>query len=198
MSLLNKLIQSFANRKEVPVEVDEVRNAVIALGVQDKIVFHAAAADPAKISGAFYQFTRRSVVYGEPELCTLITFNSNLPVSMQRVVCCKEIIHIFDRDEERTNTLEHMTELASKLLGPMSTEDFGLSDLMATKDKIALYQSLPLLFPAAARNAAITAIASGRHSAETVAAQACLPLQLVKLMLTAEWPGISDDFLKNC
>lgn len=198
MSAFKTLISEFATRNEVPVEINEIRDAVIKLGMQDQIVFIGRPVDLQKIWGAIYQYTTHSSSYAQPDLHTIIAYNTNLPVSWQRVVCCKELVHIFDRKEERTNTPEHVVELAEKILGPMSSEDFGFGDVMALKDKIALYQSLPLLFSNTARNAAITSIGEGRQTEKSVADAAALPLPLVKLMLSDEWPGIAEEFLKDC
>jgi hypothetical protein len=35
--------------------------------------------------------------------------------------------------------------LIEKIIGPLSTEDFGLADLMAAKDKPAVYQAAALI-----------------------------------------------------
>lgn len=198
MSAFKKLISEFATRNEVPVEINEIRDAVIKIGMQDKIVFIGKSVDTQKIWGAIYQYTTHSSPYAQPDLHTIIAYNTDLPVPWQRVVCCKELVHIFDRKEERTNTPEHVVELAEKILGPMSSEDFGFGDVMALKDKIALYQSLPLLFSNAARDAAISAISAGRKTEKSVAEAAALPVSLVKLMLSDEWPAIAEEFLKDC
>ncbi|WP_439543273.1 hypothetical protein [Hyphomicrobium sp.] len=126
MSLFKKLISEFADRSEVPVEIDEIRDAIVKLGMQDEIVFIGNDVDPGQIWGAIYQYTKAIAVYSPPEFHTIIGYNTRLPIPWQRVVCCKELVHLFDRKEERTNTPEHVKELAEKILGPMSSDEFGL------------------------------------------------------------------------
>lgn len=198
MSLFKKLIEQFSDIEMLPIEITEVRDAILDLGVQDQIHIVGNSADTAKVWGAYYKFSRHPGVYAAPELHSIIAYNLGLSIEWQRVVCCKELVHIFDRDEERTNTPEHVVELAAKLLGPMSSEDFGIGEIMALKDKIAMYQSLPLLFPNAARSKALAAIAAGTHDAKSIAKQAVLPLSIVTLILSKDWPAISSHFLDDC
>jgi len=198
MSLI-KLIEHFENRTDLPIEVSEVRDEIIAMGIQDEIVIVGKSADPKLIWGAFNRYTKKNCVYSPPELVTVVAYNSNLATSLQRVVCCKELVHIFDREEEQTETIAEVETLLAKLIpGSTETDDFNLVDIKVLKDQIALYQSLPLLFPKAAREAALRALNEGRHTAETIAARVAMPLSLVKLVLSEEWPGICDDFLDGC
>lgn len=48
--------------------------------------------------------------------------------------------------QKKTKAPEELDGLIDKILGPLSTEDFGLSDLTAARDKIATYQAIALVF----------------------------------------------------
>jgi len=61
---------------------------------------------------------------------------------------------------------------------------------MAAKDRLALYQAIPILFPEAARQDALIKIASGSMKLTDVAEKACLPSEFVGLALTLEWPDL--------
>ena len=95
-----------------------------------------------------------------------------------------------DAHVAHTKTADEVSDLIIKLLGPLSTEDFGLADFVAAKDKLALYQILPVLFPEAARKAAAAKLAARDKTIEDIATWACLPLQLARLVMTEEWPAI--------
>jgi len=189
--MLAELIEKFADRVELPIDVQEVADAITDLGFQDEVRFYDVKADSSKIRGVFDQFTYRPGVYAEPVLVTLIPYNSNDPVEWQRVVCCKEMMHIFDSDLERTDTPDEIPDFLDKLLGPLSTDDFGLADFMAARDKVAMYQCLPLLMPKAALEVARSAVDSGQKSASEVAEWAKLPERLVRFMLLKEWDTIN-------
>jgi hypothetical protein len=193
MSLAD-LVNHFAAISEVPVEVPEVRDVMInVLRVQDEIIFCQEEMNPDELRGAYYQFTRRNNVYAEPILCSIIVYCSKLSRAWQRVICCKELVHILDRNIEKTNTKEAIEGLVTRLLGPLSTEDFGIMDIMASKDRLAIYVALGVLFPQTARTNAKIAIASGAESIDTIAEKADLPGALVRLALMPEWDGLLEE-----
>jgi hypothetical protein len=192
MSLV-ALVNHFAEFHEVPIEVSpDVRNVMVdVLRVQDEIIFCKEDMSPDELRGAYYQYTKRDGVYGEPKFCSVIVYCSSMSLDWQRMICCKELVHVLDKKIEKTDTKEE--GLATRLLGPLSTEDFGIVDIMASKDRWALYVALGVLFPKAARDNAKAAIASGAESIETVAEKAVLPRTLIGLALRDEWDGILEE-----
>ena len=193
---LAKLIQRFSGVAELPVEIPEIRDAVVDLGFQDHIIFHPEPIDPTQLRGIFYQYTLRDPPpYGDPRLCTLIVYSGVLPIDWQRVVCGKELVHVMDARVAHTKTSDEINDLIIKILGPLSTEDFGLADFVAAKDKLALYQILPVLFPDAARKVAAAKLTSG-EKIENIATWACLPLLLTRMVMTEEWPAIEERNLR--
>jgi len=189
--MLTELIEQFRNRVELPIDVQEIADAITHLGFQDEIRFYDVEADPTRIRGVFDQFTYRPGVYADPQLVTLIPYNSSDPLEWQRVVCCKEMMHIFDSELEKTDTKDEIPDFLDKLLGPLSTDDFGVADFMAAKDKVALYQYLPLLLPKAALQVARKAVEDGLKTPEEIADWAKMPMNLVQLMLQKEWDTIN-------
>lgn len=188
--MFQKLLKNFRDRVTLPIEVGELTAFLIQQGCQDSIILHPEEMDPLELRGAYVQYTTHPGVYAAPELVTLIIYPANAPVSDQRVICGKEVIHLCDGKTARTNSPEEVEALVEKLLGPLSTEDYGLADIMASVDRIALYQALALLFPIAARQVAIAAIAAGKVSIDQVAEWADLPLPLVRLVLSPEWEEV--------
>lgn len=190
---LAKLIEQFASVSELPVEIPEMRDAIVKLGYQDDITFVPQPIDPAKLRGVIAKYTRHKAVYGEPELCTIIVYSDVLPLDWQRVVCGKELIHVMDARVEQTRTIDEMNDLIVKLLGPLSTEDFGLADLIAAKDKFALYQALPILFPDAAREKALVKLNTQAKTMEQIAEWSALPLSLTQLVMSDAWPDLKSN-----
>jgi hypothetical protein len=191
---LAKLIHQFSEAEKLPVEIPEIRDAIVALGFQDEIIFHPEPIDPAQLRGVFYQYTLRDPPpYGDQRLCTLIVYSGMLPVDWRRVVCGKELIHVMDARVAHTKTADEINDLLIKLLGPFSTEDFGLADFVAAKDKLALYQILPVLFPVSARKSAAAKLASGEKTIEEIAAWACLPLQLTRMVMAEDWIAFEKE-----
>lgn len=191
--MLAKLLSRFEGRIEAPVEVTEVADGLISLGVQDRIIFSPEDMDPGKVRGAYYQYTTHGVMYGDPDLVSLIVYSQNLDLPWQRLVCCKELIHICDAAIEKTHEPDQVSELLDRLLGPLSTEDYGLADLAASVDKLAIYKALAFLFPAEARKVALSMLASGERRVEDVARWVDLPESLVEFVLDEGWPDIRSQ-----
>ncbi|AOO81428.1 hypothetical protein BHK69_14050 [Bosea vaviloviae] len=164
------------------------------MGIQDRIVFCLDnEMDPQILRGVYYQYRYRPKLYGDYENVSLIVYCGGLSTAWQRIICCKEMVHICDSEVEKTNTSEEIDGLIDRLLGPMSGEDFDVFDIMATKDKLALYQCLPLLLPEHARETGIAEIKSGAKTLDVVAAEACIPVNFAKLILSDEWPSIAKE-----
>ena len=186
--MFNKIIEGTSNTDSMPIEVSDVVNIITENGHQDNIILVPENTDPRQLLGVYYQYTTRAAVYGTPNFTTLIIFSCNVCVEWQRVICCKEMVHICEKKFEQTHTQEEVVGLIEGLLGPLSTENYGIADLMAGKDRLAVYQALGILFPAAARKRAVEAISNGSKTAFDVAKWVCLPLSLVEVVLLPEWP----------
>jgi hypothetical protein len=191
--MLLRVVEKFRDIEDLPIEIEDIREAILSLGFQDRIIFCAdQEMVVSRLRGVFYQYRQRPVLYGEPEDVTLIVYASSEPLAWQRTICCKEMIHIFDDKVERTETLEELDGLIKRLLGPLSVDEVSIYDLMAAKDRLALYQAIPLLFPMAARNRALAEVKSGTKAVEQIAEEACLPLELVQLALSEDWPRLAE------
>ena len=191
---LEKLLDHFEYVRELPVEIPEVADVLKSLGIQDEITFCPdESIDDTILRGLYYQYTRSDKPYSEPVFCSLIVYSSKISKEWQRLVACKEMMHILDVGSEKTHTLEGLDGLLNRLLGPLSSEDADIFDIMATRDRLAIYQAIPLLFPEGARLDAIERVESGVLTIQDVADRACLPLRFVALALTKEWPELIKD-----
>ena len=189
--MLRELIDRFSGVTELPVEVDEIAKCITDMGVQDEIYLFPTDTDTEKIRGAHHRFTYHKSVYGDPQFVTHIVYSKNDALELQRVIAVKEMIHIFDDELAKTNTGDEVSHLLDKLVGPLSSEDYGLADLQATKDRLALYQSLPLLMPRAALDEARQAVRNESKTPDDIAEWSCMPVELVRLMLSDEWVSIN-------
>ncbi|WP_284263104.1 hypothetical protein [Roseicyclus amphidinii] len=185
--MLRELIEHFSEVEELPIEIDDIVAKIMDLGFQDEIFLFGADTDPTQVRGAFHQFTYRDGVYADPRLVTHIVYSQRVSLPWQRVICAKELVHIFDPLAAKTDTEEEASLLLDRLVGPLSSEDYGMVDLQAAKDRLALYQALPLLLPHKALTIARDAVQADRATVEQVATWACLPAEFVRLMLSDDW-----------
>lgn len=190
-----KLIENFSSRDALPIEVTEAVTFLVASGMQDEIILSPEDTDPGKVRGIYYQYTKSPGVYAAPDLVTLIVYSKNVDLAWQRLICCKELIHLCDGSREKTDKAEEVDSLVEKLLGPLSTDDYGLADLMAAVDRLALYQALAVLFPLSAREAARAEIANGKRTIEEIADWALLPSPLVAFVVSDAWVDVYKAIL---
>lgn len=193
-AMLKRVVDVLRGRTLLPIEVSEIADAIVAQGCTDIIFFKGIDGESTStIHGAFWRYSRRPGLYADPEYIVLIPYNNSDSLQWQRVTCAKEMVHIFDSDLERTDEADEVVDLIDRLLGRMSTDDFGIVDLMASKDKLALYYCLPLLLPKAALDQARAEVNSGRKTPADVAVDANMPVGLVKLMLNIQWDTLNGQ-----
>ena len=83
-----------------------------------------------------------------------------------------------------------------KLVDPLSSHDFSITDYQAATDRIALYQSLRLLMPKAALDEARKSVSSKSKAPKEIAEWACMPIGLVQLMPGDDRVDINGDVYK--
>ena len=194
--LLKRLINLLDQSTLMPIEISDVVNEIKSIGIQDEINFIACDLDPEKLQGIYHQYRYQSSVYGDPVWVTNIVYSNKVSYDLQRIISCKELIHIFDKNVAKTNSEEDINGLMDKLLGPLSTEGFGIHDLMATVDRVAYYQAVAILFPNAARLEAMQKLMEGKITIDQIAAWASLPKELCELVISDKWLTIRE-FLIN-
>ena len=190
--MLRKLVGQFEDRVELPIEIDELRTAIINFGIQDRIIFSAEDLDTGVLKGAYYQWRESPIPYGESTWTSLIVYPQGVDLPWQRVICAKELIHLCDQQVVRARTPNAVEGLARKLVGPFEGASSDLLDILASTDKLAQYQSLNLLFPVAARKLAREKIKKHEITEAAVADWAVLPLEHVMLMLDDSWDRLSE------
>jgi len=191
--MLKKFIKDTEGRADLPVEITDLADAITAKGLADVDIVYlkSVEANPSEIHGAFWCYRQSLGVYRKYQTVAVIPYNANDPIEWQRVTCAKELMHLFDTELEQTNQDNEVCDLINRLLNRFSSDDVGLADLMAGKDKLALYMCLPLLLPRAALLEAREAVENEQLTVKDVAEKAVMPVDLVKLMLDPEWDTLS-------
>ena len=189
---MKRILQKFENRTDLPIEIEEIRDFIVELGIQDRIVFCAEDLDTAILRGVIYQWRQSNSVYGEPIWTTLIVYPSSMAQDWQRAICAKEMVHIFDSQIVKTVNSEMIEGLAKKVVGPLEIDADSPESLMATVDRIAEFQAINLLFPRAARILARTKISSDEMTIREISEWASIPEHFVKIALDPKWEYLSS------
>lgn len=188
------LFEMFDEIETLPVQVSEIRDALIRHGFQDVIIFQDADLDPNVIKGLFFKYVESSGVYGDPVFVAKILYPREADLATQRLICAKELIHLCDPSYLQVNTPEKVNKLAEALLGPMEVgvDESMFAEILAKTDAIAEYQCLDLLFPKAARRRQRSLLESGQTTKEEIAALADIPERYISLALNNGWEEVSE------
>jgi hypothetical protein len=93
----------------------------------------------------------------------------------------------------RTSTPSAVALLASRLLEPTASADFGAADLAVIKDKWAEYQAMAVLFPEEARDEFFTLFKDGKITVEEISKRLVLPVDKVAFVMTTHWPKVLES-----
>lgn len=142
----------------MPIRVDAVRAWIIDAGLQDEIVFVPSDIDTTKLLGVIHQFTYRKTPYGDPIRASDIYFAKALNVCWFRLVCCKELMHIFDAENQRAGSRQLAAQLTFDIVIPPAP-DARMSPQVLS-DWLAIVKALIVLVP-------IDVLEALRHSYES-------------------------------
>jgi len=195
---LRKLIEIFSCHTNLPIKIKDVVAQIVEMGIQDNITYVGVELDVGVIRGQFVRVsTERHAVYGEPVYSAEIYYASNQEIEWQRLVVCKELIHLFDTEAASTKTqeeLEHLMEMIALSPELQFQKDDGFKVIT---DKIATLYAICILFPKEARDALIDPYEQGLIKANDIARIAELPEKYIRLAMTEAWNKIYDTLMSN-
>lgn len=191
--LFKNLQAKFDGRTVVPIEVQEICDALVEMGYQDDIRVVEEEMDLSQLLGTYVQFTEPSGgMYSEPRMVSLIVYPSNVSLLSQRIICAKELVHVCDARVSRTSDPQDILELAQVLSGSASIGDEPRMTMKVAADILAQQKGLMLLFPKAARLIARQQIGEGSITLDVLAEKLRLPETTVDDMLEEDWEDLAE------
>jgi hypothetical protein len=191
-----KFLELFSQIETLPVDLDDhVLPELMKLGVTDEIYpFYDSKLPSGALSGLF---VHENIPWegGTLKRMATIHYGPN-PEEMQRLVACKECLHLLDPENCRVNTPEDLKHLISKIVLPPELVDANGDGYNVFTDRMAILQAVAVLFPLAARDILLPAYKAGKIDLEAIAELAELPTPVVVLVMSDEWPKIYGNVLK--
>ena len=128
---------------------------------------------------------------GKLETVARIFYSRHIPDSAtRRLVCCKEILHVFDDDTDTARSLEAVDRLIESIVIP---PDVGVTlPKSVWSDHLGCFHALMILLPRDALAILRKKVESGALSVEDVATLADIPDAYARLALSAVWQKIAD------
>jgi hypothetical protein len=115
--------------------------------------------------------------------------------SWQRLVVCKELIHILDPDYALTNTRKDVANLIKRMALPIDLQ--ALTNNQELNDRFGQLQALAVLFPRAARNLLLEPYNAKKITSKEIAALAEIPVHYVAFLMSDEWEKIYSLLLTD-
>lgn len=191
--MFRNLQAKFDGRAELPIEIQDICDALVELGYQDDIRVVAEAMDMTQLCGTYVQWREHNGPYGDPKWVSLIVYPSNTDHAVQRIICAKELVHVCDSAATKTHDADEVIELARALCDKIAPgEKLQIAKLKVAKDVLAQGQAMMLLFPKAARLIARQKIADGRLTVDDLVNIVAIPRDCIEEMLDPDWDVVAE------
>jgi hypothetical protein len=118
-----------------------------------------------------------------------IDFPASLSLDWQRMICCKELVHILDPIDCRVMTEESFDKLCEKLVLPPDLQE-PTNGLAIWTDRMAVFQALAILFPWASRQHLVEPYRAKKITAEKISELFDIPLRYVYLVMSDDWQKV--------
>lgn len=183
---LKKILGFFSKVETVPVELDDVVAQLRHNGVEAEVYYFPADIDPNILRGQLnhWEYPDND---GGLHSCVDIEYSKHLDEDWQRIVVCKELLHILDGDAERTDTPEKIKHLIDRIVLPPDLREPEKDGLAVLTDRIVLYIAVAILFPLATRELLKPKFDDGTISLHDISRLLCLPLRFVVLVMNDAW-----------
>ncbi len=165
------------------------------LSSQDELWYVPVDLDLNISYGHIKQYRQSNGVYTEPLWITEIRYDRRLNVCWKRFVCCKELMHVFDSADERTNTPEKFRQLLSELENPPPAEK---SSEMYKSESKAMWMALAILCPGTVYNARKPVWEGEKFSNYAIALELRIPEHYVDALLSDTFAGMLEALENAC
>ncbi|MEQ1887163.1 MAG: hypothetical protein ABL967_19025 [Bryobacteraceae bacterium] len=181
--MIKQLIAHFSDFTKLPVNISTVVEAIRESGVTDEINFFAPEIDGGIVRGFFHRRRILGKPYGDDVDITDIYYSNGSKAHWINLVCCKELMHLFDETPVLASTKEKVSTLITDIVVPsdISCSAPGISD------HVTIFWALALLFPWDARELLIEPLKAGKLNTLDIAKMARLPHRYIGFLMSDNW-----------
>lgn len=186
------VIKAFAGRTQLPIDVNDVVPLLRENGHDDDIEFIGADLNPDILQGAIKIWHARALPYAEPQRMVNIYYHRGHSKDWQRMICCKELVHVLDPEWARTSDAAAIDKLAEEIGLPPEMQDPMKDGIETNVDRLAEWRAAAILIPAEARNLLKPFYDDKRLSLADIARQADIPSKYAGLVMHGAWDQIYE------
>jgi hypothetical protein len=182
-----------AGLRTLPVKLEGVLDAkVVELTAQDDIFYVPVDIDPDISLGHIKQYREATGVYTQPRWVTEIRYFKDLNLCWHRFVCCKELMHVFDKPEEKTTSVEKFDQLLDEIESPLPSDQQSPMYKTETRTK---WMALAILCPLPLREHFQPMWLDGTLSEYEIALELRIPEVLIPMIMAESYPAIVSSLL---
>lgn len=177
--------EHFACHTVLPVRLSDIRDHILESCDVHEIIRYGVDIDPNILRGALRLFRHRPPYASDDIITAHIVYSKHLDEEYQRIVCCKEMLHLANGHEFTARTADQVTQLIEQIVLPIEA-----ARLPAVQDDHAgVLRALTVLLP----RDAIARLKELEVPAEDVAIMARVPLPYAKLAMSKHWERVLDS-----
>ena len=194
MLTIPELIRLFSTRESLPVQVDDVIDEFRKHGIKDEIYIWQVEADTDLLRGKIKHWDWEHD--GNKTCVADIDISKNMDVRWQRIVSCKELLHMLDPPEAQVKSEDEIDHLVEKIILPAGLQDPVSDGYHVNTDRVAELQASAVLFPFAARNLFLKPFQEKKLPLAEIIRLTDLPPRYVAYVMSDIWPGIHELLAK--
>jgi hypothetical protein len=195
---VRSLIEHYANGTHLHVRVRDIRDYMVSgeLAIKDRIRFVGVEIDINVLRGFLHQYTKRPLDGSalRPMACADVHYDRRQPIEWQRLVCCKELLHLLDPQGHRTNTPAHVKLQIERIALPPGMETIRTDGMRVWGDRLADLQAIALLFPMEARRVLVGKV--DKIGPDNIARLVRLPEKYVRWVMSPQWEDMYPTILQ--
>lgn len=174
-----------------PVRLEGVLDSkACELASQDELYYVPTELDPAISYGHIKQYRVPSGVYGDSKWITEIRYHKDLNLCWKRFVCCKELMHVFDNAEQRTDSPEKFRALIGELETPLPLDK---ASPMYQSEAVTMWKAMAVLCPRNVLNYFKPKWQSGELSDYAVALELRVPEVFIDAIMSDKFEQLLDS-----
>ena len=178
----------FSCLTKLPIDLDTVCDQACEYRCVDEFRFAEVDIDLTVLLGMLQMFQENGPS-GESRKIARVLYSSHIrDNAMRRLVCCKEILHVFDSDDATARSLKAVDELIESIVVPPTS---GIPSSVWSDHSGSLH-ALMVLLPRDALVAIRPIYQDGGLSVEDVARLADIPAAYARVALSPLWSEILD------
>ena len=197
--LVQKLLDHFDNSVDyLHVDVNDVRDKLVEMGVQDRIQFHFVKMEVARLRGLLDRRIEHGATYATPTLCSDIILPRDMgdeSEAWHRLVAVKELLHITDCDKLTAASPNAVDNLFKKFSMPPELRASGDDEQFSSSflnDRVRIWFALAVLVPGKPRDA----LRSSRLTPREIAEIAKIPVRYVPQVMSEGFDSLIGTLIK--